>query len=139
MQQTFQMTYSMWKDVYGVESRGHGVLDCLAYGSWLTQYFHLEQYNLSYEEKLRMKERIMSRATEYHNPRRPWELYIGKDDGEYLTEKGVKIIVRNKKIVNLIPRHLQTTTTTYADLPTPGEVCVMLKLSDKLNLQDRYL
>ena len=77
------------------ESRGHGVLDFLGCASWLTQYFHLDQYNISYEEKLRMKERIMSRATEYHNPRRPWELYIGKDNGEYLTEKGVKILIRN--------------------------------------------
>ena len=31
-----------------------------------------------------------------------------------------------------MPRHLQTTTTTHADLPTPGEVHVMLKLSDKV-------
>ena len=124
-------------DLFNVEGcvwcgpRGHGELDCLGYASWLIQYFHLDQHNISYEEKLRMKERIMSRAKEYHNPRRPWELYIGKDDGEYLTGKGVKILVRNKKIVNLIPRHLQTTTTTYADLPIPGEVRVMLKHSDK--------
>ena len=68
-------------------SRGHSVLDCLGYASWLTQYFHLEQYNISYEKKLRMKRRIISRAIEYHNPRRPWELYIGKDDGEYLNRE----------------------------------------------------
>ena len=39
--------------------------------------------------------------------------------------------MKDKKIVNLVPRHLQTTTTTHADLPTPDEACVMLKLSDK--------
>ena len=54
----------------------------------------------------------------YQNPRRPWELYTGLDDGEYLTERGVKILIKNMKITNLIPRHLQTTTTIYADLPT---------------------
>ena len=51
------------------------------------------------------------------------------DDGEYLTNKGVKIIVKCKKIVNLIPRHLQTTTISYPDLPTPEEMNGMLKLS----------
>ena len=66
---------------------------------------------------------------QHHNPRRPWELYVGHDDGEYLTEKGVKIQIRDKKIINLIPRHLQTTTTIYADLPTAQEMNRMLQLS----------
>ena len=65
----------------------------------------------------------------YHNPRRPWELYTGLDDGEYLTEKGVKILIENKKIMNLIPKHLQTTTTIYPDLPTAEEMGRMLQLS----------
>ena len=65
----------------------------------------------------------------YQNPRTPWELYTGLDDGEYLTEKGVKILIKNMKIVNLIPRHLQTTTTIYADLPTAEEMGRMLQLS----------
>ena len=51
------------------------------------------------------------------------------DDGECLTNKGVEIIVKCGKIVNLIPRHLQTTTTSYAALPTPEEMNGMLKLS----------
>ena len=50
-------------------------------------------------------------------------------DGEYLTDKGVKILVKDEKIVNLIPRHLQTTTTVYADFPSPDEVREMLRLS----------
>ena len=79
-----------------------------------------------------MKDRILARAREHHNPRRPWELYIGREDGEYLTGQGVKILVRNKTIVNMVPRHLQSTTTTYADFPTPNEVRRMLKLSDKI-------
>ena len=112
-------------------SKGHSVLDCLGYVTWLTQYFHLDQHRISYKEKLKVKKRIMDRAKECHNPRRPWELYIEKDDGEYLTHKGVKILVKDKRIINLVPRHLQTTTTTYADLPTPDETRVMLKLSDK--------
>ena len=65
----------------------------------------------------------------YYDPRRPWELYTGLDDGEYLTEKGVKILIKNMKIMNLIPRHLQTTTTIYADLPTAEEMGRMLQLS----------
>ena len=68
----------------------------------------------------------------YYNPRRPWELYTGLDDGEYLSEKGVKILIQDKKIVNLIPRHLQTTTTIYADLPTAKEMGRMLHLSTQV-------
>ena len=122
------------EDLFNVEgcvwcgSKGHSVLDCLGYATWLNQYFHLDQHEISYEEKLQMKKRIIARAREYHNPRRPWELYIGKDNGEYWTEKGVKILVKDKKIVNLVPRHLQTATTTCADFPAPDEVRVMLKL-----------
>ena len=125
------------EDLFNVEgcvwcgSRSHSVFDCLGYITWLTQYFHLEQHRISYEEKLQVKKRIMERAKECHNPRRPWELYIGKEDGEYLTDKGVKILVKDRRIINLVPRHLQTATTAYADLPTPDEACVMLKLSDK--------
>ena len=51
------------------------------------------------------------------------------DDGEYLKYKRVKIIVNCGKIVNIIPRYLQTTTTSYPDLPTPEEMNGMLKLS----------
>ena len=65
----------------------------------------------------------------YQTLGKPWELYTGLDDGEYLTEKGVKIKIKNQKIINLIPRHLQTTTTIYADLPTAEEMGRMLQLS----------
>ena len=125
------------EDLFNVEgcvwcgSKGHSVLDCLGYTSWLCQYFHLDQHRISYEEQLKVKKRIMARARLYHNPGRPWELYIGKTDGGYLAEKGVRILVKNKRIVNLVPRHLQTTTTPYADFPAPSEVCDMLKLSNK--------
>ena len=40
--------------------------------------------------------------------------------------------MNNKTIVNMLPRHLQTTTTAYADFPTQGEICGMLKRSDKI-------
>ena len=68
------------EDLFNVEgcvwcgSRNHSVFDCLGYITWLTQYFHLEQHRISYEEKLQVKKRIMDRAKECHNPRRPWEL-----------------------------------------------------------------
>ena len=65
----------------------------------------------------------------YYNPRRPWELYTGLDDGEYITEKGVKIQIKDQKLMNLIPRHMQTTTTIYSDVPTAEEMGRMLQLS----------
>ena len=77
------------EDLFNVEgciwcgSKGHDVLDCLGYITWLMQYFHLDQHRLSYGEELKMKNRIIARAREYHNPKRPWELYIGKEDREY--------------------------------------------------------
>ena len=50
--------------------------------------------------------------------------------GEYLTTKGVKILIQDKKIVNIVPRHLQTPTTIYPDLPTASEMSSMLHLSN---------
>ena len=57
---------------------------------------------------------------------------MGLDDGEYLTEKGVKIQIQNSKIVNLIPRHLQTTSTIYAEVPTAQEMSRMMHLSTQI-------
>ena len=93
----------------------------------------LEERRLPYPQRQKEIEEMLKTVKNfYYNPRRPWELYTGLDDGEYLSEKGVKILIQDKKIVNLIPRHLQTTTTIYADLPTAKEMGRMLHLSTQV-------
>ena len=122
------------EDIFNVEgcvwcgSQGHNVLDCLGYTSWLNKFYNLNT-TLTIEEWKRRENIIKTKARNHYNPNKPWELYIGQVDGEYLTDKGVKILVKDEKIVNLVPRHLQTTTTVYADFPTPDEVREMLRLS----------
>ena len=124
------------EDIFNVEgcvwcgSQGHEVLDCLGYTSWLHRFYQLDKARgITIEEWVRREKIIKTKAKSHYNPNKPWELYIGKEDGEYLTDKGVKILVKDEKIVNLIPRHLQTTTTVYADFPTPDEVHEMFRLS----------
>ena len=126
------------EDIFNIEgciwcgSRGHDVLNCLGYANgigdiWLGKP---EERRLTFPQRQKRIEEILATARRhYHNTRRPWELYVGLDDGEYLIEKGVKILIKDEKIVNLIPRHLQTTTTIYADLPTAQEMSRMLHLS----------
>ena len=122
------------EDIFNVEgcvwcgSQGHEVLDCLGYTSWLNRFYLLDKA-ITIEEWVRREQIIKTKARNHYNPNKPWELYIGRADCEYLTDKGVKILVKDEKIVNLVPRHLQTTTTVYADFPTPDEVCEMLRLS----------
>ena len=126
------------EDIFNIEgciwcgSKGHDVYNCLGYATWLGDLWlaPLEERRLTYPQRQKRIEEMLKIAKEhYHNPRRPWELYTGLDDGEYLTEKGVKILIENKKIMNLIPKHLQTTTTIYPDLPTAEEMGRMLHLS----------
>ena len=126
------------EDIFNIEgcvwcgSKEHDVYNCLGYATWLGDIWlgPIEERRLPYPQRQKRIEEMLKAAKDhYHNPRRPWELYVGYDDGEYLTEKGVKIQIRDMKIVNLIPRHLQTTTTIYADLPTAQEISKMLQLS----------
>ena len=126
------------EDIFNIEGciwcglKGHDVYNCLGYATWLGDLWlaPLEERRLTYPQRQKRLEAMLKVAKEhYYNPRRPWELYTGLDDGEYLTEKGVKILIKNMKIMNLIPRHLQTTTTIYADLPTAEEMGRMLHLS----------
>ena len=122
------------EDIFSVEgcvwcgSQGHEVIDCFGYTSWLNRFYQLNT-SISIKEWERRENIIKTKAKNLYNPNKPWELFIGRVDGEYLTSKGIKILVKDQKIVNLIPRHLQTTTTVYADFPTPNEVCEMLRLS----------
>ena len=126
------------EDIFNIEgciwcgSRGHDVLNCLGYANWIGDIWlgKPEERRLTYPQRQKRIEEILAAARRhYHNIRRPWELYVGLDDGEYLTEKGVKILIKDMKIINLIPRHLQTTTTIYADLPSAQEMSRMLHLS----------
>ena len=129
------------EDIFNIEgcvwcgSKGHDVLSCLGYANWLGSMWlgTLEERRLPYPQRQKEIEEMLKTVKNfYYNPRRPWELYTGLDDGEYLSEKGVKILIQDKKIVNLIPRHLQTTTTIYADLPTAKEMGRMLHLSTQV-------
>ena len=124
------------EDIFNIEgciwcgSKGHDVYNCLGYATWLGDIWlgPIEERRVTYPQRQKRIEDMLREAKAiYQNPRRPWELYTGLDDGEYLTEKGVKILIKNMKIVNLIP--LQTTTTIYADLPTAEEMGRMLQLS----------
>ena len=126
------------EDIFNIEgciwcgSKGHDVYNCLGYATWLGDIWlgPAEERRVIYPQRQqRIEDMLREAKVIYQNPRRPWELYTGLDDGEYLTEKGVKILIKNMKIINLIPRHLQTTTTIYADLPTAEEMGRMLKLS----------
>ena len=126
------------EDIFNIEgciwcgSKGHDVYNCLGYATWLGDIWlgPIEERRVTYSQRQKTIEDMLRDARViYQNPRRPWELYTGLNDGEYLTEKGVKILIKNMKIINLIPRHLQTTTTIYADLPTAEEMGRMLKLS----------
>ena len=126
------------EDIFNVEgciwcgSRGHDVYNCLGYATWLGDMWlgTIEERRVTYPQRQEhIKSMLKAAKVGNHNPAKPWELYTGLDDGEYLSEKGVKILIRNKRIVNLVPRHLQTTTTIYADLPTAKEMGRMLHLS----------
>ena len=127
------------EDIFTVEgciwcgSKGHDIFSCLGYATWLGDLWMTpreEGGRLTYPQRQRRIEAMLKLAKDhYYNPRRPWEIYIGLDNGEYLTAKGVKIQIKDKKILNLIPRHLQTTTTIYADLPTAKEMREMMQLS----------
>ena len=126
------------EDIFNIEgciwcgSKGHDVYNCLGYATWLGDIWlgPTEERRVTYPQRQkRIEDMLRDARVIYQNPRRPWELYTGLDDGEYLTERGVKILIKNMKIINLIPRHLQTTTTIYADLPTAEEMGRMLQLS----------
>ena len=104
------------EDIFNIEgciwcgSKGHDVYNCLGYATWLGDIWlgPKEKKRVSYPQRqMRIEEMLRDARVIYQDPRRPWELYTGLDDGEYLTERGVKILIKNMKIVNLIPRHLQ--------------------------------
>ena len=95
------------EDIFNVEgcvwcgSQGHEVLDCLGYTSWLNRFYQIDKASgLTIKEWVRRENIIKTKAKSHYNPSKPWELYIGKEDGEYLTDKGVKILVKDEKIVN---------------------------------------
>ena len=129
------------EDIFNIEgciwcgSKGHDVYNCLGYATWLGDMWlgTVEERRVTYPQRQEHIKRMLKAAkVENHNPEKPWELYTGLDDGEYLSERGVKILIKNSRIVNLIPRHLQTTTTIYSDLPTAQEMGRMMHLSTNI-------
>ena len=44
----------------------------------------------------------------------------------------MKLIVRFKRILNLIPRNMQTVSVSYAALPTPLDIANAIKLSSEV-------
>ena len=80
-------------------SRGHDVLNCLGYATWLGDIWlgPVEERRLDYIRRMKWTEQKLKTAKDHYNVRRPWELYTGLDDGEYLTTKGVKILIQDKK------------------------------------------
>ena len=61
----------------------------------------------------------------------PWDYVFNKPDGEYITPSGeVRILVRDKKIRNMVPSKYQNRNIPYADVPMPCEMRTVRKLSD---------
>ena len=86
------------EDIFNVEgcvwcgSQGHEVLDCLGYTSWLHRFYQIDKARgITIEEWVRREQIIKTKVKNHYNPNKPWELYIGREDGEYPTDKGVKI------------------------------------------------
>ena len=100
-------TAEFLEDIFNIEgcvwcgSKGHDVYNCLGYATWLGDIWlgTIEEGRITYPQRQkRIEEMLKVAKDQYHNPRRPWELYVGHDDGEYLTDKGVKIQIKNMKI-----------------------------------------
>ena len=88
------------EDIFNIEgciwcgSKGHDVYNCLGYATWLGDMWlgTVEERRVTYPQRQEhIKCMLKAAKVENHNPERPWELYTGLDDGEYLSEKGVKI------------------------------------------------
>ena len=60
----------------------------------------------------------------------PWQLYCQLEDGEYVTARGVKLVAKNNRILNIAPAHLLTPSDPVAFLPEPAEFLTLTKLSD---------
>ena len=112
-------------------SGNHDTVNCQAYLTW-TQNCASAQSIEDPSVKLDLMKRVRAQLIEYHDTGKPWEFYVNLDDGEYLTPQGVKLIVRFKRILNLIPRSMQTVSASYAALPTPLDVANAIKLSSEV-------
>ena len=112
-------------------SGNHDTVSCQAYLTW-TQNCASAQSIDDPAVKLDLMKRVRAQLIEYHDTEKPWELYVNLDDGEYLIPQGVKLIVRFKRILNLIPRNMQTVSVSYAALPTPLDVANAIKLSSEV-------
>ena len=112
-------------------SGNHDTVNCQAYLTW-TQNCASAQSIDDPSVKLDLMKKTRAQLIEYHDTGKPWEFYVNLDDGEYLTPQGVKLIVRFKRILNLIPRNMQTVSVSYAALPTPLDIANAIKLSSEV-------
>ena len=116
-------------------SKGHSTLDCQAYYKWAEECVTLvtnDDPNIIYN----LLQELPRNMEENYESHQPWQLYLNLPDGEYLTPTGVKIVVYDKKIQNLIPRYHQSSTTPYASLPSAIELSNLTKLSSKVKKLD---
>ena len=112
-------------------SGNHDTVNCQGYLTW-TQNCASAQSIDDPSVKLDLMKKVRAQLIEYHDTEKPWEFYVNLDDGEYLTPQGVKLIVRFKRILNLIPRNMQTVSVSYAALPTALDVANAIKLSSEV-------
>ena len=112
-------------------SGNHDTVNCQGYLTW-TQNCASAQSIDDPSVKLDLMKKVRAQLIEYHDTDKPWEFYVNLDDGEYLTPQGVKLIVRFKRILNLIPRNMQTVSVSYAALPTALDVANAIKLSSEV-------
>ena len=112
-------------------SGNHDTVNCQAYLNW-TQNCASAQSIDDPSVKLDLMKNVRAQMIEYHDTGKPWEFYVNLEDGEYLTPQGVKLIVRSKRILNLIPRNMQTSSVSYAAIPTPIDVANAIKLSSNV-------
>ena len=103
-----QDTAEFPEDIFNIEgciwcsSKGHDVFNCLGYATllgdlWLGQ---IEERRVTYPQRQKRIESMLKEAKDvYQTLGKPWELYTGLDDGEYLTEKGVKIKIMTRRLL----------------------------------------
>ena len=116
-------------------SNRHSTLDCQAYYKWAEECVTLvtnDDPNIVYSLLLELPKEM----EENYESHQPWQLYLNLPNGEYLTPTGVKIVICDKKIQNLIPKYYQSSTTLYASLPSAIELSNLTKLSSKVKKQE---
>ena len=114
---------------YWCESPHHDTENCELYKDWITAC----NPNLTKEEINELVKPGMEDNS--------WDYVFDKPDGEYLTKSGeVRVIVKDKRIRNLVPAKYQNKNIPYASIPSPDDMIKVQKLSDfKTGYYDEFL